>query len=648
MSSPIIFFCPTKQLSDDVKKTAAEFQEDVEVFQAWYPEALELARRQKSKNAKAIIALPVTAGAITGNVNIPVISLNPTSLDLLEAFSQARTYANEIAYIGFFFPALQDVLPRIEQFLGVRVQIFSYTKPDQREEIFQKALQSNSKIAVVTGDQGKKAVEQSGGTAVVVPVGRFAILQALRIARQVIASKEEEVKQRHWLELVLDSTHDGIIATNSEGKITTFNRTAEKCLGIPANMVLGINVRDLDPKNPVRNLLGEPEGGSSPREDVVVLQDKHLLVYRAFAYESDSRKQLIVTFKDESEIERLQKAVHRDAIRRGMIASYTFHDIVGKSQAIISAIETAKIYASTDSTILITGETGVGKEIFAQSIHNTSNRRPGPFVGVNCATIPENLLESELFGYEGGSFTGARKEGKRGLFEYANGGTIFLDEIGEMPLSLQARLLRVLQDKKEIRRVGGDKVIPVDVRVIAATNQNLQEEVRARKFRQDLYYRLNVLSLHVVPLRKRNEDIRELVSYFLTRKAAKYGKKPSPLGDNEIEALQQYDWPGNVRQLEGFIERYAILCEKGDFSSLLKELLSEKQEQWAQSEPAGPDHLSDSNRMLIDVGTMSSIERQILTNLLPKYGIGGVARKLGISRTSIWRKLKGDGSISKQ
>ena len=643
MSGPIIFICPYKEMCDEVSKVGKELQEDVETIHALSSEAIDIVSSEKYKEAKAIVALPITCREIAEKVSIPVIAFYPTSFDLLEAFYQARSYADEISYIGFFFPALQDDLSRIEQFLGIRVHVFSYTRSEEREERVQEALQQKTKIAIVTGNQGKRAVEQCGGTAVVVPVGHFAILQALRITQQVLASKESEASQRQWLELLLNLSHDGIIATDSKGQITTFNRTAEKFLRIPAQAAMKLNVHTMEAHDPLKILLQGPEGNGSVKEDVLSLQDKHVLVHRASASDGGPNKQIIVTFRDESEIERLQRAVHRDAIRRGMVANYTFGDIIGKSKSIRTLTEYAAMYAGTDSTILMTGETGVGKEVFAQGIHNASNRRKGPFVGINCVTIPENLLESELFGYEGGSFTGARKEGKRGLFEYANGGTIFLDEIGEMPLPQQARLLRVLQEK-EIRRVGGDKVFPVDVRIIAATNQNLPEEVRAKRFRQDLYYRLNVLHFHIPPLRERREDILDLVSYFIGSKAAKFGHTPAPIDDKCLGILKEYDWPGNVRQLENFIERYVVLSEKEAFTSLLRQLLLDKEEKEAPSAGASTVQAS-SDCLLIEIDTIANIEKQIINALLPQHGINELARRLGVSRTTIWRKLKSNGSI---
>lgn len=237
-----------------------------------------------------------------------------------------------------------------------------------------------------------------------------------------------------------------------------------------------------------------------------------------------------------------------ERIRKGLLARATFSDILYQSSAMTQCIQLAKQAAATDFSILIQGESGTGKELFAQAIHNYSPRYSKPFVAINCAAMPESLLESELFGYEGGAFTGARRQGKIGLFEQADGGTIFLDEIGDMPPSLQALLLRALQEK-QIMRVGGDRIISVDVRVIAATNKSLAKEVQENRFRADLYYRLNVLPIRLPPLRQRKADIPRLLEFFLSSDYAALTKE-------QLEFLQEYSWPGNVRQLQNFAAYY--------------------------------------------------------------------------------------------
>lgn len=254
-------------------------------------------------------------------------------------------------------------------------------------------------------------------------------------------------------------------------------------------------------------------------------------------------------FSDITYIHYLESCVKQKAVSRGFVAKMTFDDVIGNSEQMRSCIEMLKVFARSEKTILIQGESGTGKEILTQSIHNVSRRKAGPFVAINCAALPESLLESELFGYERGAFTGARQSGKAGLFEQAQSGTIFLDEIGDMPLALQTRLLRVLQER-EIMRLGSNHIVPIDVRIIAASNQNLKERVEQGKFRADLYYRLNVLPVYIPPLRQRKEDIIPLFVRFS-------GEQHVPA--EIVDALLGYPWPGNIRELQNAAEYYEMM-----------------------------------------------------------------------------------------
>jgi len=289
----------------------------------------------------------------------------------------------------------------------------------------------------------------------------------------------------------------------------------------------------------------------------------------------------------------------------------------------------AEKYAAADSTLLVQGESGTGKEMIAQGIHIASQRKGGPFVAVNCAALPESLLESELFGYEEGSFTGARKGGKAGLFEMAHKGTIFLDEIGELPLLLQARLLRVLQER-EVMRIGGSKMIPVDVRIIAATNRNLIQLIHEGDFREDLYFRLAVLVLKVPSLRERLEDIPCLVESFLKewRKAGNI-----QVTEEDIRRLQTYSWPGNIRELKNLLERALVLTEDGEPLQLFNS------DVWISAEHpsrANKDHPSDQN-----ISEEEIEDLRIKRILAEEDGhIGKAASRLGIHRSTLWRKLK--------
>jgi len=297
-------------------------------------------------------------------------------------------------------------------------------------------------------------------------------------------------------------------------------------------------------------------------------------------------------------------------------------------------VERARKYARVDSTVLIRGETGTGKELFAQSIHNESARASFPFVAINCAAVPESLLESELFGYEEGAFTGARRGGKQGLFEQAHKGTIFLDEIGEMSITLQSRLLRVLEER-EVMRVGGDRIIPIDVRVIAATHVNLLEAISSGGFREDLYYRLNKLALEVPPLRHRLADIPLFCTHFLDRYGKRHGGQAKTLTPEAVGIFQSYSWPGNVRELQSIIERLVVCVESGvidsrDVQSLMHdELCGSKIEPRAAVPPSPVTSLDDMARDAI---------RRALAESGGNRSVAADA--LGISRATLWRKLK--------
>jgi transcriptional regulator with PAS, ATPase and Fis domain len=297
-------------------------------------------------------------------------------------------------------------------------------------------------------------------------------------------------------------------------------------------------------------------------------------------------------------------------------------------------IEMAKNYSKTDATILIQGESGTGKEIFAQSIHTNSTRSEGPFVAVNCAALPPQLLESELFGYVEGSFTGASKGGKMGLFEMAHNGTIFLDEIGDMDRVLQARLLRVLEEK-QVMRIGSDKIVPINIRVIAATNVNLKGQVTNGSFRSDLYYRLNVLNLNLTPLRGRIIDIKYLANHFIKMSNKKYGTQVEKLSQEVMELLSSYSWPGNIREMKNIIERI-VLTAKKDYITLndIELIIDELNDNEELSRE------DDMQEEFFD-GTLREIKKKIIKKILKEEGDNKskTAKRLGIDRSTLDRIL---------
>lgn len=315
---------------------------------------------------------------------------------------------------------------------------------------------------------------------------------------------------------------------------------------------------------------------------------------------------------------------------KGLVAKYRFSDILGQSPAILEAKRLSENFADSQFTVMLYGETGTGKEMFAQSIHNASPRRDGPFVAINCTALNRNLLESELFGYADSSFTGARRGGKAGLFETAHGGTIFLDEIGELPLEFQAPLLRVLQEK-EVRRVGDDTVIPVDIRIIGATNRDLLHLVEEGRFRRDLYYRLNVLSVLVPPLRERGDDYLEIARAIYDRVMPQRSADERSAFFRVLGRCRSYAWPGNVRELTNTVERVSLLLHRGSPEEEVFQSLKMNLWRTAGSAPAARERTTDPATDKSDV--LEALRRS-----------GGnasrAAKDLGISRSTLYRRLK--------
>ena len=339
------------------------------------------------------------------------------------------------------------------------------------------------------------------------------------------------------------------------------------------------------------------------------------------------------------QIEDIEMSIRLSHKNKGFAARMTFETMIYADQAMIRLVEKAKKYARSNATIMICGPTGSGKEAFASSIHNSSRRAAGPFVAINCATFTESLIESELFGYEKGAFTGALSTGKKGLFELAHRGTLFLDEIAELPLSIQSKLLRVIEER-EVRRIGGEETIPIDVRILTATNKSLCRQVEQGEFREDLYYRLNVLELILLPLCERRGDIIPLFKKFLYDAAAKEGKSIYWQDDSVFEALLTYNWPGNVRELRNFAERTVLLADsyklKKDYVDGMVALLFKTGPFKNTQKAAAPDSIT-----LPVCSDLKKLEGSYIKSLLEHFNQDKdrVCSYLGISKTTLWRRL---------
>lgn len=369
-------------------------------------------------------------------------------------------------------------------------------------------------------------------------------LFSLRYMKEFISLNRKISDLKSTLVAVLDASSDGIMALDLDGNVIFKNNRIKAYLGTDKEISEGDNIAKFIDNVNIINFIKSFDDKDS---DVFNINRRDVMINKNYLSDNQKVTGTVVSFNYVSEIQNKEKEIRKKLVNKGNVAKYDFSDIIGCSKSIRTVTEMTRKVAKTDLSVLILGENGTGKELYAQAIHRNSSRRDGPFVAVNFAALPEGLVESELFGYEEGAFTGAKKGGKRGLFELAHLGTIFLDEIGDASLSLQARLLRVIQEK-EVLRVGGMSPIPVDVRVIAATNRNLKEMIRFNQFRQDLYYRLNTITIKVPPLRDRKEDIKYIINYYM--RSLKVEKK---FTKEAIDKLIKYDWPGNVRELENLI-----------------------------------------------------------------------------------------------
>lgn len=605
------------------------------VLDAVVPLARKLATEGK---ADAFISGGANACLLRRTLSLPIVEFPVTALDLMAAMNQAAHLGPVVPVVTFEEPLSE--LGQLHRLLKIQVEPMVYRGVEELDAIMS-GFRSRDIRAVVGSSLVCDAAERAGMQGCLL-YSRRSLREALGTAVEMAAARRREAERAERFKAILDFTYSGIVATDEEGRIMVFNPAAAKITGVSPRDAIGRRVDEvLDTGSAIMGALrrGQPELHQTQR-----LGDTEILVNRVPIVIAGQVRGLVSTFQDGPTVQRDAANLRQSTSQRGLVARYTFADIAGESPRFRQAVEKASRYARTDSTVLIEAETGTGKELFAQAMHNASRRRHGPFVAVNCAALPESLLESELFGYEEGAFTGARKGGKPGLFELAQGGTLFLDEIGELPLAIQARLLRVLQ-QRQIMRVGGDRLIPVDVRIMAATHRTLRGEVRAGRFREDLYFRLEILRLVIPPLRERGTDVAALLHLAVQRFDPELAAGLAALAPALVLLLQRHCWPGNVRELENLAERFAVSLQGSGASpqaSLLR--LEEEIEQVLQraAEPTG----ARAGLALADGDVPASRRRvtaEAVRAALVRAGGNRVAaaRDLGVSRTTLYRKLNG-------
>jgi PAS domain S-box-containing protein len=605
---------------------------DVRLFEeVKMAEAGRLAAQLEAECAEAIVGTAGIAAELRRHTSVPVIVAELSYFDILETLKEVESmlgvFEKRVALI--LHEANSFAMARLQPFLQNRISFFAFRDEGHLRKIIDLLFEKDFEL-LVGGPTTLFLAKQLGMNAYQVVFGKETILGALNKARDLLSIIRKDREQTQRLKTLIDLFSDGIITTDHEGRVTMCNPRALTLLNLAEQEVLGKKAHQIVADPSWREVY---EKGVKQTDILIENNKGKLFSTRQPILENGRIIGSVGILQDVAKIEKLEHK-YRSLQTRGLVAKHTFADIIGSSVMMQETVRLAKAYAGFDSTVLIEGETGTGKEIFAQSIHNASSRRSGPFVAVNCAALSESLLESELFGYEEGAFTGAKRGGKLGLFELAHKGTIFLDEINQLPLQLQAKVLRVIQEKV-VLRLGGEKVIPVDVRILTATNENLRGKIRAGKFRDDLYFRINVLNLCLPPLRKRREDIPLLIEHFLGIFATTHGKKKCD-STELVEMSQGFDWPGNVRELANYVERYAILNQEmaPSHSRFPHGFWLDKAEE--EKHPQAPDSIT------LSLGPLRDMQRRIIEETIRRCGGNKLqaASLLGVSRSTVWNMIR--------
>ncbi len=579
-----------------------------------YPEkALEMERN----NEADVIVAGANTREVRNIVNLPVVNIEISGFDLLSTIKKAGVDKRPKEKIGVVsYKNKMAEFSNIKDILTVDIVEATYNDLDDLEVKLARLKRQGISKVIGTTIVMEKAEKLNMESYVI--YNMESVRRAFDNAVAVVLAKREETRKARFLKTIFEKSYSGIIVTDEKGYISEVNPLAESLLEKPQHELLGKNIQSFFTDFSIQECI---RCGYYLTNQIFQINNMKVLVNAEAAGFDTSENGFIITFQNIDIIQKSERAIRRNLSEKGFVAKAAFDDIIGKSEKIKTAKREAKLFARGDSTVLLLGQTGVGKDMFAQAIHNASQRMSEPFIAINCAALSSQLLQSELFGYAEGSFTGAKKGGKAGIFEMGNKGTVFLDEIGEIDASTQVLLLRVLETGA-VMRIGGEKFLPIDVRIIAATNRNLWGMVESGLFREDLYYRLCVLEVKIPPLKDRKEDIPLFVLYFLKKF---YGNLPEPL-QNEIandKVFMDYNWKGNIRELRNVIERFSVVYdETQDYRQMLHSMIYKGVER--NEEETENIEIAEIEEALRE----AQGSRQL------------AAERLGISRTTLWRRMK--------
>ena len=623
-----------KSLIEMTRQFAVKKDIDLQCIEEGLDNAIPYAQKMEFDGVEVLLARGGTALIIRENVQIPVLSYPISTIDILSCLKEATEYGSNILIVSFL--KRKFGLELVEELFDIRITQEVCRNFIEMQELI--STQGDKYDAIIGGSTSQKIARQFGLNFIETHTPEEAVETTLESAVSVALHSRSEQEKTKRFSLILNGVSDGVIAYDREGRITLINDQAEKLLKRDSTTFDGTYLQDLISQPAAFRAIST----SQPKQDKIEkVGDDYFVFNHTPIVVNDSAVGGVTTFKDVTNVIQVEGEIRR-SFARGLVAKYDLNDLVYECNIMDEMVKRSSRFASTDSTILIVGETGTGKEILAHSIHGLSKRNSNPFVSINCAALSEELLQSELFGYEEGAFTGSRKGGKPGLFEIAHNGTIFLDEINATSQNVQRHLLRVLQER-EVMRIGADRVTPINVRVLAASNSNLIEEVNRGRFREDLYFRLNVLTLTIPPLRDRLSDIPHLVNRFMRHLTREYKQKKFIMPELYMRKLKQYQWPGNVRQLRNFIERLVLICDSTFDQIVFDELYFELLEYHSVKLHNQGERVAQptSETQSLPSITGDSEYARIRTALEKSgYSRSKAAKLLGISRTTLWKKMK--------
>lgn len=604
-------------------------------------EAVEYARGLDRDEVDILIARGDSAKMLKqAKIPFPVVDIELTEENIVESIVYAEKIS-EKEYPKIGFVGMEMMAAKVRFFFSLlkpTIKIYTAKSSANIRAMVNKAKADGMDV-IMGGVRTCSYASEIGMKVSPVESSYELVQQAYERARALQQSIDLERGKREEINTILNSVEDAIISMNAQGIIERINQRAERIFKGPELKYRGHSLNMIFGRAESEIFWKALKTGEKIQGAAIRVGERDYAVNLLPIKVKSELKGMVATLTSVSELQKTEAQIRRKMLQKGNVAEYTFSDIRGKSKQIQESIRLAKTFAPLESNVLLIGQTGTGKELFAQSIHNASARKEEPFVAVNCGALPDNLLESELFGYIDGAFTGAKKGGKMGLIELAHNGTLFLDEISEMSLSGQVRLLRVIQEQ-QVRRVGSDTVIPVNVRIIAACNQNLKRQVEEKKFRKDLYYRLSVLVLKIPPLCDRSGDIAFLAEHFISEFNEKFARKVF-LTENAKSEIEKLSWDGNIRQLRNFCERVVAIAET---DALDAEWILENYRNSYEFDEMDRDEQKQDSGVVVqdDSECQNAIGADRIREVLERYkgNKTKTAQALGISRTTLWKYLK--------